>query len=105
MNRFAAWETHNLAKFAKDAYARIQELEEMKTHAPKIRELLRQAPDGMTICQLSDITGIRKDTITTALSNMPDAYIDRWEGPYRGQWAAVWCVVVPPPNCPRPSDA
>ena len=105
MNRFEAWETHNLAKFCQEAYARIQELEDMKTHATRIRELLRQTTDGMTICQLSDATGARKDTLDNALAAMPDAYIDRWTGPYRGQWAAVWCVVVPPANCPRPDHA
>ena len=105
MNRFMAWEAHNLAKFAKDAYARIQELEDMKTHATRIRALLRDTPDGMTICQLSNITGTRKDTIDNVMSTMPDAYIDRWTGPHRGQWAAVWCVVVPPANCPRPDNA
>ena len=107
MNRFMAWEAHNLAKFAKDAYARIQELEDMKTHATRIRALLRQSPDGMTVAELSDITGTRKDTLQNVLITMQeqDAYIDRWTGPHRGQWAAVWCVAVPPPNCPRPTDA
>ena len=105
MNRFMAWEAHNLAKFAKDAYARIQELEDMKSHATRIRALLRQTPDGMTVAQLSDATGTRSDTLNNTLSAMQDAYIDRWTGPYRGQWAAVWCVVVPPANCPRPTDA
>jgi hypothetical protein len=36
---------------------------------------------------------------------MPDVYIDRWEGPYNGQWAAVFCLYAPPPDCPRPSHA
>jgi hypothetical protein len=102
MNRFLAWETNNLAKFAQDAYARIQELEEMKTHATRIRALLRQTTDGMTVAQLSDATGTRADTLNNALSAMQDAYIDRWTGPFRGQWAAVWCVVVTPANCPKP---
>ena len=105
MSRFEAWETYNLARFAKEAYARIQELEDMKLHATKIRELLRQTPDGMTVNQLSDATGTRSDTLSNTLDAMPDAYIDRWTGPYRGQWAAVWCVVVPPGNCPRPDHA
>jgi hypothetical protein len=29
MNRFAAWETHNLAKFAQDAAKRLSEQEEL----------------------------------------------------------------------------
>ena len=105
MNRFMAWEAHNLAKFAKDAYARIQELEDMKLHATKIRELLRQTSDGMTIAQLSDAAGTRADTLRNTVESMPDVYIDRWEGPYRGQWAAVYCLHIAPPNCPRPDHA
>ena len=35
---------------------------------------------------------------------MPVAYIDRWVDPVRGQWRAVWCVVVPPEHCPYPTD-
>ena len=105
MNRFMAWEAHNLAKFAKDAYARIQELEDMKSHATRIRELLRQTPDGMTLVQLSDATGTRSDTLRNAIEAIQDIYIDRWEGPYRGQWAAVYCLHIAPPNCPRPDHA
>jgi len=35
------------------------------------------------------------------LHKFPDAYIDRWIK--SGNFVtAVWCVVVPPPHCPRP---
>jgi hypothetical protein len=110
MSRFEAWETYNLARFAKEAYARIQELEtelnDMKTsHAPRLRELLRQTPDGLTVVQASDALDLPHTSTRRALKTMPDAYIDRWEGPHLGKWSAVWCVVVPPANCPRPDHA
>lgn len=106
MNRFQAWETHNLARFANEAYARIQELEEMKTsHAPRLRELLRHSPDGLTVTQASDTLNLPRTSTLRTLKTMPDAYIDRWAGPHMGQWAAVWCVVVPPADCPRPDHA
>lgn len=37
---------------------------------------------------------------------MPDAYIDRWvrEPGSRGQFQAVYMVVVPPADCPHPKD-
>jgi hypothetical protein len=108
MNRFQAWETHNLARFAKEAYARIQELETelMKTsHAPRLRELLRQSPDGLTVTQVGDALNLPRTSTLRALKGMPDVYIDRWEGPYNGQWAAVFCLHAPPPDCPRPSHA
>ena len=105
MNRFAAWETHNLARFAQEAYARIQELEAMKSHAPKIRDLLSLNPDGMTLDRMNDATGISTGALRQCVEAMPDVYVDRWEGPYRGQWAAVYCVHLAPPNCPRPDHA
>ena len=39
------------------------------------------------------------------LKNMPDVYIDRWEPAPRKQYKAVWCVVIPPIDCPRPDGA
>lgn len=74
----------------------------MKTHHAKLRALLRANPDGLTAKQLENAINQPADTISQSLKTMPDAYVDRWQGPYRGQYAAVWCVVVPPPNCPKP---
>lgn len=76
----------------------------MKTYHPSIRQALRDHPDGLTVRQLGVfVPGLEgSKNGYQALHAMPDAYIDRWEGPYRGQWRAVWCVVVPPPYCPKP---
>jgi len=64
----------------------------------RLRELLRANPDGMTVLQMRvALSGLHK-SIAAALHRMPDAYIDRWQSPVR----PVWCVVVPPENCPRP---
>ena len=104
MSDFRAWETRNLIRFAQEANARLQEIETMKSHAPKVRELLAAMPDGMTLAQLNDATGIREDTLRNTVGSMPDVYIDRWEGPYRGQWTAVYCVHLAPPNCPKPTE-
>ena len=74
---------------------------------PKIRALLRTHDDGMTVAQISTALGIDPVSARQALNDMPDVYIDRYLAPVRGQYPAVWCAVVPPPNCPRPtaSDA
>jgi hypothetical protein len=40
------------------------------------------------------------------LKNMPDTYIDRWVKKTergRGKWTAVWCIVIPPLDCPQPT--
>jgi hypothetical protein len=72
----------------------------------RIRSELRQRPDGLVALTLSNLTGSDKSTVYYSLNRMPDAYIDRWEeskeqrGP---RYVAVWCVVVPPENCPKPN--
>lgn len=73
---------------------------------PRIRTLLREYHDGLTTTQISLLLGgeANPNAIRRALDSMPDAYIDRWimKRESRGQYHAVWCVVVPPINCPHP---
>lgn len=69
----------------------------------RIREALRRNTDGMTAHELADETGARLYSVKSALQTMPDTYIDRWTvAGYRSPSQAVYCVVVPPPDCPRP---
>lgn len=71
----------------------------------RLRDVLRDPKhaDGLTVAQLCALAGTRKDTTYGIIHRMPDAYIDRWtKKPGPGCYAAVWCVVVPPPNCPPP---
>jgi hypothetical protein len=71
-----------------------------------LRAILRSHPDGLTVRELADMTGRENGNVAKYLGFMPDTYIDRWEGPskkYHGQYAAVWCIVVPPDNCPHPT--
>jgi predicted transcriptional regulator len=66
-----------------------------------IRETLRSNPEGMTVLQLAELAGTGTSHVHRMLHKFPDAYIDRWIK--TGNFvAAVWCVVVPPPHCPRP---
>ena len=77
-----------------------------KPHIPDIRVLLRNNPDGLSVAQIKAVlTKINKpETVRKCLERMPDAYIDRWIKAKRGQYEAIWCVVVPPTNCPYPTD-
>tara|TARA_R110000822_G_scaffold143914_1_gene282317 strand:- start:533 stop:775 length:243 start_codon:yes stop_codon:yes gene_type:complete len=70
---------------------------------PEIRALLRANDDGMTIAQINAALDISQNSVRQALEAMPDVYIDRYLEPVRGQYPAVWCAVVPPPNCPHPT--
>jgi hypothetical protein len=67
-----------------------------------VRVTLRGIPDGITLEDLSELLGRSKYNVRKVLKNMPDVYIDRWEVAPRGQYKAVWCIVVPPIDCPRP---
>ena len=70
----------------------------------EIRALLRAHSDGMTLEQIVWAVKRDKANVKKNVRAMPDAYIDRWEAAPRKQFAAVWCVVVPPEDCPRPEN-
>jgi len=75
----------------------------MNTHHQKIRDLLKDS-EGLTTRQLQYRLEVDHRTLCKSLKSMPDSYIDRWTGPHRGQWAAVWCVVEVPEDCPKPDE-
>ena len=74
-----------------------------KSSQTAVRTLLRATPDGLTVAELSEKTGVHVHSIQRCLKDMPDAYIDRWSTTgYKKCYSANWCVVVPPENCPKP---
>lgn len=76
----------------------------MRTNTVRqVRTLLREHPDGLTIKQLNDVLHRTDYNLLRVLRGMPDTYIDRWELRARTTDAAVWCVVVPPEDCPKPT--
>lgn len=78
------------------------------SYATRIRPILRdeQHSDGLTISEISAIVKLTPATVHKALIAMPDAYIDRWSKSNTNAmpYTAVWCVVVPPENCPKPGS-
>lgn len=76
-----------------------------KSNQTPLRALLRGQTDGLTVAQIACVTGLDVDGINRSLKCMPDAYIDRWFATGRNRYySAVWCVVVPPENCPKPNQ-
>jgi hypothetical protein len=73
-----------------------------KSNHHAIRMALQKYPDGLTVSELVERTEKERRAIDKALLDMPDAYIDRWTT-NRKQWTAVWCVIAPPQNCPKPT--
>lgn len=75
----------------------------MRTGLSKtLRKLLTDNPDGLTLKQLSTLSGVKVDAVRSSLRNVETAYIDRWQPAPQGAYAAVYCVVVTPPDCPHP---
>jgi len=71
------------------------------THA--VRKLLRDNPDGMDVGTIANTVDREPSNVRRMLETMPDAYIDRWTRfGGKGMPSAIWCVVIPPENCPRP---
>jgi len=74
-----------------------------KSNHHAIRMALQKYPDGLTNSEIAERLEKDASHIKRALLGMSDAYIDRWTT-RRKQWTAVWCVVVPPQNCPKPTE-
>jgi len=77
----------------------------MKAQWPdKLRAMLRNEEDGSTVAELALRLDARKVSIASALTRMPDTYVDRWtEAGQSRPYEAVWCIVTPPENCPKPT--
>jgi hypothetical protein len=73
-----------------------------KSNHHAVRMLLQKYPDGLPVSEIAERLEKPPEPVRRALITMPDAYIDRWIA-HRKQWIAVWCVVVPPQNCPKPT--
>ena len=67
----------------------------------KIRDVLAQAPDGMTALELALALKVTPTGASRALALMPDTYIDRWVKT-TGKYAAVHCLAFVPEDCPLP---
>jgi hypothetical protein len=76
-----------------------------KSRHPEIRALLRQYPDGLTRPEVAERIGMDITAASNALKVMPDTYIDRWvKCESNGKYMAVYCIIVPPADCPHPLE-
>ena len=72
--------------------------------APIIRGILHVFADGLTVSQICTKTFIEERVVRKCLKKMPDCYIDRWIlGAYQRPPEAIWCAVVVPDHCPKPT--
>jgi predicted transcriptional regulator len=75
----------------------------MKSRHHKIRELLLRSEDGLTVNEIAEHFGTTSATICKTLKTVCGSYIDRWTGPTRGQYAAVYVCVKVPEDAPHPT--
>lgn len=69
-----------------------------------IRDILRKEEEGCTVAELADRIGSSKASAASSLAYMPDTYIDRWtEAGQQRPYEAIWGIVTPPENCPKPT--
>lgn len=77
-----------------------------ESRAPALRALLRgKHSDGATAQMLAtelDLSEKSRYSVFDTLRGMPDTYIDRWLEAPNVPPSAVWCVVVPPDDMPKP---
>lgn len=77
-----------------------------ESRAPVLRALLRgKHSDGATARLLAKEMGLPEKSMYSVfdtLRGMPDTYIDRWLEAPNVPPSAVWCVVVPPADMPKP---
>jgi hypothetical protein len=90
-------------KAAKSKRKPAQEKEVRWSSHADVRRVLKEHPDGLTAKEIAALINRSAGHMSTTLNRMPDLYIDRWvRTSDKGRWAAVWCAVEVPPNCPRP---
>jgi hypothetical protein len=71
----------------------------MTNRQKQFRVLLRECPNGLTAQQISELTNCEIKATYRRLKDMADTYIIGWTG---GRPRALWAVVIPPEDCPRP---
>lgn len=74
-----------------------------KTCVQAIQRVLSDHPDGLTISEISEMTGIEVQVLHNASNGIDDVYVDRW-APNKGgtHWVMVFCRMKKPPVPPRP---
>jgi hypothetical protein len=68
-----------------------------------IRKLLLASEDGLTTNEIADHFSATHKTICKTLKAVYGVYIDRWTGPTRGQYSAVYMCADIPEDAPHPT--
>ncbi len=70
----------------------------------RVRWALVAHEDGLTVHEVTQAIGHKyPDHVRLAVQGTWGTYIDRWQGPIRGQWQAVYCLAEVPKDAPKPT--
>jgi hypothetical protein len=76
----------------------------IKHNVTAIQRLLAEHPDGLTISEIADLSGLDIQVLHNATRYMRDVYVDRWVlNKLKNQWVMVYCLMVKPATPPRPT--
>lgn len=68
-----------------------------------LRKILRETADGLTVNELSKMTGYLATSVRRVLTcNMPDVYVVNWREVPRCRPSALYKAVLIPENAPEP---
>lgn len=70
----------------------------------RLRKLLLDTPDGMTVRELSKADGAPMDVIISALERNYGFYIGDWQKAVAGKYRAVWRCIPVPASAPKPME-
>ena len=74
----------------------------MKSRHQPIRDLLLASNDGMTVNEIAEHFACGPNPLYTTMPTVFGVYIDRWIGPSRGQYTAVYMCIKAPEDAPHP---
>jgi len=81
----------------------VEEAKMKKSRHQAIRELLLTSEDGLTVNEIADHFSATPATICKTIKTVYGVYIDRWTGPNRGQYSAVYMCADIPEDAPQPT--
>ena len=77
-----------------------------KNNISRVRELLTSSPDGLTLREIIEETGLTYSCAYKAVERIRGAHVDRWTPdtrPWVCKWQRVFRIEVPPPeDAPMP---
>lgn len=76
----------------------------MGTRQRQIENLLIKYENGLTDSEIAKFTGIQCNRVREIVKKMIPIYIDRWIIGRGDKYHPVYCIQLPPEDCPKPDE-